>query len=69
MGKSSLITRYLFNSVREDYVPTYEDQFTQQVTVDGLDCELEILDTPGNEETFYKVLVAQSVMLQNNRES
>jgi len=28
VGKSSLITRYLFNSVRDDYVPTYEDQFT-----------------------------------------
>ncbi|TNV78211.1 hypothetical protein FGO68_gene7939 [Halteria grandinella] len=69
VGKSSLITRYLFNSVREDYVPTYEDQFTQQVTVDGVDCEVEILDTPGSEETFYKVLVAQSVMVQGNRES
>ena len=58
-GKSALACRYLFGSFREDHVPTLEDIYTQTVNVDQIDCELEIMDTPGSEEMFYKVLIQE----------
>lgn len=56
-GKSNIVCQYLFGTPRLDHIPTFEDNYTQNVRIDNEECELEILDTPGAEETFYKVLV------------
>jgi predicted GTPase len=58
-GKSALVCRYVFGSYRVDHMPTVEDIYTKEVLVDGGSCDLEILDTPGNEEMFYKVLIQE----------
>lgn len=34
----------------ETYDPTIEDSYRKQITVDGLNCMLDILDTAGQEE-------------------
>lgn len=38
-----------------------EDLFTKEVSIDSSPCDLEILDTPGSEEMFYKVLIEEHV--------
>lgn len=40
-------------------MPTIEDHYSKVITLDGYETEVEILDTPGSEEMFYKVLIQE----------
>lgn len=42
-------------------MPTIEDHYSKVVTLDGYETEVEILDTPGSEEMFYKVFIQEQV--------
>jgi len=50
VGKSALTIMFVQNHFIESYDPTIEDSYRKQITVDGRDCFLSILDTAGQEE-------------------
>ena len=62
VGKSALISRFIFNSYREDYIPTYEDNFHTSTKIDGMESEINILDTPGSEEAFYNLYIKDQIL-------
>eukprot|EP01084_Bolivina_argentea_P207659 354257_1 len=39
-----------WEKTRQNYEPTIEDSFQKTVTIDGISCFLDIIDTPGQEE-------------------
>ena len=49
VGKSALTIQLIQNHFIEEYNPTIEDSYRQQVVVDGQTCVLDILDTAGQE--------------------
>ena len=61
-GKSALITRFIFNTYRSDYVPTYEDNFKASERVEGVESDLNLLDTPGTEEAFYNLFIKDQLI-------
>jgi GTPase KRas protein len=56
VGKTSLISKFVFSNFVAEYDPTIEELFRKQVTVDGEAC---ILDITG---TFLKYLVLSFLM-------
>jgi len=62
VGKSALITRFIFNTYRAEYIPTYEDNFKATAQVDGVESDLELLDTPGTEEAFYNLFIKNQLI-------
>ncbi|SCZ88817.1 BZ3500_MvSof-1268-A1-R1_Chr2-1g04656 [Microbotryum saponariae] len=50
VGKSSLVLALLKREFSEDYDPTVEDCYTTQLTVDGQEYSIDIVDTAGQEE-------------------
>ncbi|XP_074125779.1 GTPase NRas-like [Sminthopsis crassicaudata] len=53
VGKSALSVRLVDNCFETDQYPTVKDFYTE-IVVDGKFCQLEILDTPGNEENPHR---------------
>lgn len=49
VGKTALATRLLSGSFPTEYHPTRADSYSKVITVDGLKCTLDILDTAGQE--------------------
>jgi len=60
VGKSCITIMYIANRFVQDYDPTLEDSYRKQITVDGTDCVLDIIDTAGQDdfmairESYYK---------------
>jgi len=60
VGKSCLTLQFIANRFLVDYDPTLEDSYRKQVTVDGQECMLDIIDTAGQDsfasirESYYK---------------
>ncbi|XP_036596469.1 GTPase HRas-like [Trichosurus vulpecula] len=50
VGKSALTIQLVKNCFVSDYDPTIEDSYHTQLVVDGETCQLEIIDSTGNEE-------------------
>ena len=50
VGKTALISRFLNNKFPETRETTVEDQYKKAIKLNGVECELEILDTAGQEE-------------------
>lgn len=50
VGKSCLTAQFVHNEWIESYDPTIEDSYQKQLTVDGRQVVLEILDTAGTEQ-------------------
>eukprot|EP01090_Pellita_catalonica_P009622 TRINITY_DN20743_c0_g1_i1.p1 TRINITY_DN20743_c0_g1~~TRINITY_DN20743_c0_g1_i1.p1 ORF type:complete len:187 (+),score=36.61 TRINITY_DN20743_c0_g1_i1:87-647(+) len=50
VGKSTIAIRFLYGVFEETYDPTIEDSYRQQVSVDGEESMLDILDTAGQED-------------------
>ncbi|KAK4649451.1 Ras-related protein rsr1 [Podospora bellae-mahoneyi] len=50
VGKSCLTAQFVHNEWIESYDPTIEDSYRTQVTVDGRQVVLEILDTAGTDQ-------------------
>jgi small GTP-binding protein len=49
VGKSALTIQLIQNHFVEEYDPTIEDSYRKQVVIDGETCQLDILDTAGQE--------------------
>jgi len=60
VGKSCITIMYIANRFVQDYDPTLEDSYRKQITVDGVECVLDIIDTAGQDdfmairESYYK---------------
>lgn len=55
VGKSSLTLQFLYKDFSQDYVATKVDSYCKELSLDGDNIKLEILDTAGQEEyTFTK---------------
>ena len=52
-----MLSRFIFKNYRQEYIPTYEDNFQTSTIVDGMESDIEILDTPGSEEAFYNLFI------------
>jgi len=50
VGKSAISIQFVRNQFVKDYNPTIEESYRKQVTIDGVTCMLDILDTAGQEE-------------------
>ncbi|RKP17955.1 ras-domain-containing protein [Rozella allomycis CSF55] len=50
VGKSALTLNFVCNQFFEEYDPTKVDAYRKKVSLDGVDCEIDILDTAGQEE-------------------
>jgi len=50
VGKSALSIQFVRNMFVREYNPTIEEAYRKQVTIDGVTCMLDILDTAGQEE-------------------
>ena len=50
VGKSSITSRFVYNTFSNEYLPTIEDEHHQVLHVDGKAYYLEILDTSGQDE-------------------
>lgn len=49
-GKSALTQRFMYGNFVEEYEPTTADSYRKIIEVDGERCQLDILDTAGQEE-------------------
>jgi len=49
-GKSALTQMFMYNNFVEEYDPTTADSYRKIHEVDGVKCQLDILDTAGQEE-------------------
>ena len=49
-GKSALTQMYMYGNFVEEYDPTTADSYRKIIEVDGEKCQLDILDTAGQEE-------------------
>jgi len=50
VGKSALTLQYMYRDFVEEYDPTKADSYRKKVTLDGQECQIDILDTAGQEE-------------------
>jgi len=50
VGKSAATVRYIQNKFVDKHDPTIEDSYVKHVEIDGNACELDIMDTAGQEE-------------------
>ncbi|KAG2210226.1 hypothetical protein INT47_003211 [Mucor saturninus] len=50
VGKSALTLQYMYGDFVEEYDPTKADSYRKKVILDGQDCQIDILDTAGQEE-------------------
>lgn len=49
-GKSALTQRFMYGNFVEEYEPTTADSYRKIIEVDAEKCQLDILDTAGQEE-------------------
>ncbi|KAI0981652.1 hypothetical protein GJ496_006458 [Pomphorhynchus laevis] len=50
VGKSALTLRYMYEEFVEDYEPTKSDSYRKDISLDGEDVQIDILDTAGQED-------------------
>lgn len=50
VGKSALTLQFMYDEFVEDYEPTKADSYRKKVTLDGMDIQIDILDTAGQED-------------------
>eukprot|EP01137_Pigoraptor_chileana_P014635 Opistho-2@69506 len=50
VGKSALTLQFMYGEFVEDYEPTKADSYRKKVTLDGAECQIDILDTAGQED-------------------
>lgn len=50
VGKSAITVRFVHSYFVEKYDPTIEDSYRKIISVDGITCTLEIMDTAGTEQ-------------------
>jgi Ras-related protein Ral-A len=50
VGKSALTLQFMYGDFVEEYDPTKADSYRKKITLDGLEYQIDILDTAGQEE-------------------
>merc|ERR1712119_75238 len=50
VGKSALTLQFMYDEFVEDYEPTKADSYRKKVVVDTEECQVDILDTAGQED-------------------
>lgn len=50
VGKSALTLQFMYDEFVEDYEPTKADSYRKKVVLDGEECQIDILDTAGQED-------------------
>ncbi|KAI8388367.1 small GTPase superfamily [Radiomyces spectabilis] len=50
VGKSALTLQYMYGDFVEEYDPTKADSYRKKLVLDGQECQIDILDTAGQEE-------------------
>lgn len=50
VGKSALTLQFMYDEFVEDYEPTKADSYRKNVTVQAEECQVDILDTAGQED-------------------
>ncbi|KAI7868841.1 small GTPase superfamily [Spinellus fusiger] len=50
VGKSALTLQYMYGDFVEEYDPTKADSYRKKVVLEGEECQVDILDTAGQEE-------------------
>ncbi|KAI9031554.1 small GTPase superfamily [Phycomyces nitens] len=50
VGKSALTLQYMYGDFVEEYDPTKADSYRKKIMLDGHECDIDILDTAGQEE-------------------
>jgi hypothetical protein len=50
VGKSALTLQFMYGDFVEEYDPTKADSYRKKVTLDDQECQIDILDTAGQEE-------------------
>lgn len=50
VGKSALTLQFMYGDFVEEYDPTKADSYRKKLVVDGTECQIDILDTAGQEE-------------------
>lgn len=50
VGKSALTLQFMYDEFVEDYEPTKADSYRKKVVLDGVDVQIDILDTAGQED-------------------
>jgi len=50
VGKSALTLQFMYDEFVEDYEPTKADSYRKKAVLDGEECQVDILDTAGQED-------------------
>lgn len=50
VGKSALTLQFMYGDFVEEYDPTKADSYRKKVVLDDGECQIDILDTAGQEE-------------------
>jgi small GTP-binding protein len=50
VGKSALTLQFMYGDFVEEYDPTKADSYRKKITLDNQECQIDILDTAGQEE-------------------
>lgn len=50
VGKSALTLAFMYDEFVEDYEPTKADSYRKKLVLDGEECQIDILDTAGQED-------------------
>ncbi|XP_003386099.1 PREDICTED: ras-related protein O-RAL-like [Amphimedon queenslandica] len=50
VGKSALTLQFMYSEFVENYEPTKADNYRKKATVSGQECQIDILDTAGQED-------------------
>ena len=62
-GKSALTQRFMYGNFVEEYEPTTADSYRKIIEVDNEKCQLDILDTAGQEEYVCSIVVFYDIFL------
>ncbi|KRY78806.1 Ras-related protein Ral-A, partial [Trichinella pseudospiralis] len=50
VGKSALTLQFMYDEFVEEYEPTKADSYRKRIVLDGEECQIDILDTAGQED-------------------
>uniref|UniRef100_A0A5S6QU18 Bestrophin homolog n=1 Tax=Trichuris muris TaxID=70415 RepID=A0A5S6QU18_TRIMR len=50
VGKSALTLQFMYDEFVEEYEPTKADSYRKRLVLDGVECQIDILDTAGQED-------------------
>ncbi|KRX98424.1 Ras-related protein Ral-A, partial [Trichinella pseudospiralis] len=64
VGKSALTLQFMYDEFVEEYEPTKADSYRKRIVLDGEECQIDILDTAGQED--YSAISEQILRVKNS---